>query len=761
MKKLHFILFAFFGMISTIQSQGFYDMNTVNTIEITFVETNWDNLLDQLVSAGQEGRLMGSVSINGVAFDSVGVRYKGNSSYTANQVKNPLNIKLDYIINDQEIEGYGTLKLSNGFKDPSLIRETMSYEIARKYMPASLSNYANVYINGTHLGLYTSNQDVDKNFMRTHFYSDENVRFKGEISSGGMPGSMGGVWEYFGTDSSSYYSKYAIESDYGWDELIDFLDTLNNYNTSVDQVLNIDRHLWFLAFSNLFVNLDGPINNPQNHYIYKDDNGRMNPIPWDLNESFGVFTSLEGGGNLGTTQLQQLNPYLNLTSSDHPIISKILSNTSYKRMYVAHMKTIIEENFSNSLYLTRALEIQNIIDSDVQADGNKFYTYSDFTNNISNSTGGGGWPPSPGIIGISELMSARINYLTGLTDFQATAPQISNINYNPLEVTPNVQLWFNAEVNSATEVYLGYRNSLTEQFVKTQMFDDGSHNDGSAGDGVYGVSILVGYSNLQYYIYADNGSASSFSPVRAEYEFYSVAVNSNLVINEFMANNESAVSDQDGEYDDWIEFYNNGSEVISLSGYYLSDDAGDPTQWTFPDTTIAPGSYLIVWADNDEEQVGLHANFKLSSSGEMIVLSDAGLNILDEINFGQQYVDTSFGRFPNGTGDFILMNPTFGMENNAGIALVEENMLENISSLKSYPNPFSDKFYISFNLERQAMVQLEVCNIYGQTIKEITSKNLLSGNNELQIETKDLASGIWICRLIIDGQNHTLKKIKI
>ncbi len=190
-----------------------------------------------MVSAGDEERLMGAVTINGQEFDSIGVRYKGNSSYSANQIKNPLNIKLDYIIDDQKIEGYGTLKLANVYKDPSFVREVLSYEIARKYFPSSQSNFANVYINGTHLGLYTNDQDVDKFFMQTHFNSDENARVKGEITGNVMPGDMGGVWEYFGTDSTDYYEKYAMESDYGWQELVWFLDTLNNSTDDIRRSL--------------------------------------------------------------------------------------------------------------------------------------------------------------------------------------------------------------------------------------------------------------------------------------------------------------------------------------------------------------------------------------------------------------------------------------------------------------------------------------------------------------------------------------------
>jgi len=483
-RKLFFILL--FGIMNSTYSQSFYDINTVNTIEITFEESNWDYLLDQLAAAGNEERLMGSVTINGLEFDSVGVRYKGNSTYNANQIKNPLNIKLDYIINDQEIEGYGTLKLANGYKDPSFVREVLGYEIARKYFPAPLANYANVYVNGTHLGLYTSDQDVDKFFSRTHFSYDEGARLKGEISSEGPGGPSGSVWEYFGTDSTDYFDYYALESDYGWNELIDFLDTLSNHNAYVDQHLNIDRHLWFLAFQNLLVNLDGPINNPQNYYIFKDGNGRFNPIPWDLNESFGVFRMLQGGGNLGTTQLQQLSPFLNLTSSDHPIISKILSNDTYSKMYIAHMKTMIEEVFENGWYEERALEIQDIIDADVQADNNKFYTYSNFLSNINSSVGGG---PNA-VIGITQLMDARVNYLLGLNEFEAIQPEFSNIVYSPEQPSPNDEIWFTANVENGNEVYLTYRKSNTGLFTKTEMFDDGNHNDGGAGDGVYGVSAI-------------------------------------------------------------------------------------------------------------------------------------------------------------------------------------------------------------------------------------------------------------------------------
>ncbi|MEZ4525588.1 MAG: carbohydrate-binding domain-containing protein [Desulfobacterales bacterium] len=134
----------------------------------------------------------------------------------------------------------------------------------------------------------------------------------------------------------------------------------------------------------------------------------------------------------------------------------------------------------------------------------------------------------------------------------------------------------------------------------------------------------------------------------------------NVVINEFMADNAATVMDQDGEYDDWIELYNKSSEAISLAGCHLTDKTTNLTQWTFPDgTTIAAGNYLIIWADEDEDQGGLHANFKLGASGESIVLvASDQTTVIDTITFGAQTTDVSTGRYPNGTGDFVQMPPT-------------------------------------------------------------------------------------------------------
>lgn len=84
-----------------------------------------------------------------------------------------------------------------------------------------------------------------------------------------------------------------------------------------------------------------------------------------------------------------------------------------------------------------------------------------------------------------------------------------------------------------------------------------------------------------------------------------------------MADNGATIADAHGDYDDWIELYNTTSNTISLDNLYLSDSYTSTQKWKFPDgTTIGPKSYLIVWADDDEDQEGIHATFKLSATGE-------------------------------------------------------------------------------------------------------------------------------------------------
>jgi hypothetical protein len=137
-----------------------------------------------------------------------------------------------------------------------------------------------------------------------------------------------------------------------------------------------------------------------------------------------------------------------------------------------------------------------------------------------------------------------------------------------------------------------------------------------------------------------------------------------VVVNEVMSANSVTAADQNGEYDDWIELYNLSTSSVNLSGYYLSDNKKEPGKWRIPQgTTIVSKGYLIIWADNDTTQSGLHANFKLSSGGEGAVISNPEKTILDKVSFPEQTLELSWSRVPNGTGEFKWQTPTFNKSN--------------------------------------------------------------------------------------------------
>jgi hypothetical protein len=140
---------------------------------------------------------------------------------------------------------------------------------------------------------------------------------------------------------------------------------------------------------------------------------------------------------------------------------------------------------------------------------------------------------------------------------------------------------------------------------------------------------------------------------------------SDIVINELLPVNTTIMPDQDGEYDDWIELYNLSGSVKDISGYFLSDNKDHFSKWEFPAGTTIPGNgYLIIWADDDSAQVGLHANFKLSSLGEEVLLSAPDGTLEDKVIYPGQTLELSFSRNPDGTGAFKWQTPTFDSSNN-------------------------------------------------------------------------------------------------
>lgn len=725
MKKIYFILLCLHFSSMKSSAQNFYAMDTIQQIEISFSQSNWDYILDTAKQGSDSYTMAQWVKINGVVFDSVGVKYKGNSSYNPVNIKNPLHIELDHFKN-QDYLGYKDIKLSNGFNEPSCIREALLYSLLKQYTKISSANYAQVYINGQLMGQYTNTEAVTNHFLEDRFYSKNNTFVFAD--NGGCD------LRYKGNDSTLYSTPYTLKSDYGLADLMRFCDTLNNNIAGIENSLDVDRALWMIALNNVFVILDSYLGNSKhNYYLYEDHLGRFNPILWDLNGGLGVFSKPTNNISLTTAQMQTLSPMLHANDSLWPLVKQLLSIPQYKRIYIAHMKTIVEENIDNGYYLTQAQIIHNIVDTAVASDPNLFFTYSQFNSNLNSTVVSG-----PKIIpGITELMNARGTYLHSTPEFLQVAPTISNIVPSDTFPTVNSNVIITATVTNATNVYLGWRNTVLDRFYRWSMFDDGLHGDGIAADGIYGISIPANNSTLQYYIYAENNNAGIFSPARAEHEFYTLQANyasllpGQVVINEMMAMNNSSVQNANGGYGDWIELYNTSSTIVSLDYLFLSDNISNPNKWQFPfGKTIPPFGYFIVWADNDTSSVETHCSFGFSGNGEEIILSYANGMVIDSTTFPIQSNDITWGRYPNGTGPFVYMQPTFNAINL--ISSIQEN--PSTQKFVLYPNPSNGNVFIHSTL---GQTELKILDLLGNVVFQ---KRLFHEDESISL---NLSSGLY------------------
>jgi hypothetical protein len=511
------LLFAYNGSAQT----ALYDRSTVQEIRIYFHQSNWDFMLDTL-KINDSGYLQAdSLFINGIKFDSVGVKYKGNSSYDSSQVKNPFTIKLDKFVFNQDYLGYTSLKLANCYDDPSMIREALAYSILSNYMHCPQSNFAKIFVNDVLIGLYSNDEDITKKFALRHFYTSGTPFFKASpvLASPAVKASL----KYIDGNSTSYESIYEKESNAasGWDDFIALCDTVTNSPANVGSVMDMDRVIWMLAFDNILVNLDSYLGVfSQNYYLFKDANGIWNPIVWDLNMAFGSFNFLgtpgNGMGTMAVSDMQTLSPLAHSTHTDWPLVKAVFQNDQYKRKYMAHYRTILNEIFANDHYKTIAQDFQTTIASSVISDTNKFFSDSDFQNGMTqNKVVNGRTVP-----GLENLMDARVTFLQSDAEIVKAAPTVTDIqlsSYNPSNGTP---VHVNVSASNANFVQCSHRSDSTLKFTATTLYDDGLHSDGTTGDGIFGGDFSITSAYTEYYVYAENTNAGIFFPSRAEHEFY-------------------------------------------------------------------------------------------------------------------------------------------------------------------------------------------------------------------------------------------------
>jgi hypothetical protein len=230
----------------------------------------------------------------------------------------------------------------------------------------------------------------------------------------------------------------------------------------------------------------------------------------------------------------------------------------------------------------------------------------------------------------------------------------------------------------------------------------------------------------------------------------SAQAQSGVVINEIMASNTVTIADNAGEFDDWIELYNTSGTAVDLSGWYITDKPDNLTKYDIPaGTMILANEYLIIWADEDSSQGPnpVHANFKLSASGEMVILLDASISVVDSISFGQQTTDMTYARQPNGTGNFVIQAPTYNGNND----LVATQNVIRLEEFKMFPNPTSGILNIVVESNNDDHNLFEIFDVTGKKVSEF-----LIVNPTFQIDLSTFGEGLYVMKY-----GETMKRVLV
>ncbi|WP_306643701.1 lamin tail domain-containing protein [Sanyastnella coralliicola] len=341
-------------------------------------------------------------------------------------------------------------------------------------------------------------------------------------------------------------------------------------------------------------------------------------------------------------------------------------------------------------------------------------------------------------------------------------PWIEIFNPNPIQVNlANYKIQLDGEAVFTIPNNDPVRTTVDEDGFLV-LYADGELGDGadhisSAIQNTSGTVTLIGPDDstvdtyefietgvdMSYGRSSDGGPSSSFFTIPTPRVTNQLIIiqPEELYINEVMAENDTDTLDTAGENEDWIELYNPNDFPVDVAGYYLSDNPFNPTKWQIPtdhpdSSVIAAGGYLIFFADEQGGEGWNHTNFRLSNNGEHVILrSPDGFSIADQISFGPQQADTSYGRFTDGAPTWVLFTETTPEYSNNGATVeVDEVQMEYMI----YPNPVT---------AGQPVVLPEFSDV---KVFSMSGRQVDQLQNVREINTEDFTPGVYL--LIINDR---------
>ncbi|HIE27322.1 TPA: hypothetical protein EYP66_08555, partial [Candidatus Poribacteria bacterium] len=351
------------------------------SFHITVAEEDWLKMWDKPFKY-----VKCTVRFGDEVYRDVGLRFKGNSSSRVRGLKKPYKLKFDEFDKKQRFHGFKKLNFQNGFRDPSLLREKLAYDLFREASAsAPRATFAKLYLtidghyDDEYIGLYTLVEQVDKVFLNDRFSDTSGNLFKYE----GMFGFV-----YKGDSPEAYIKEYEAKlnkKQRDFSVLIRFIKMLNDtpeekFEEEIEKAFDVENFLSWLAVNTLLSNLDSYAGSGHNFYLYYNKGtGKFEFIPWDLNEAFGNHHVLAKAQDM--VQLDIYEPY----AKPKILIERILRVPKFKERYIEKIKALLDGPFQQSAMYEKIDTLYKKIEKDVQADMWKDFTTEDFERSIEHN----------------------------------------------------------------------------------------------------------------------------------------------------------------------------------------------------------------------------------------------------------------------------------------------------------------------------------------------------------------------------------------
>lgn len=674
--------------------------------------------------------------------ENIGFRLRGNTSrYSA---KKSFKVSFNTFDDTQKFHGLEKMNLNGEHNDPSIARSKICWEIIRDYgIIGSRTSYVQLYINQEYRGLYINVEHVDEEYVNLRFGNKNGNLYKclwpAPLT---YLGSDPDLYKYESGGRRAYDLKTNTEQD-DYSDLAELVRIINitspgAFPENLEPIFNVNAFLKFLAIEVATGHWDSYSYNQQNYYLYNNTaSGQFEFIPYDVDNTFGIdWMNIDWG-------IRDIYQWGNM-GEPRPLTTNILSNPEYRNRYSYYLKKLVDSVF-NENFIRRIDSIKALISPYAETDLYRTYDYGydfeDFLNSFEEATG------AHVKYGIKPYLEQRKNSIYQQLQIENITPIIGDVTHNFPVIDQNINFEVFVE-DDDTPVQVNLKYKIGQGNVQTQPLINNS---------VFHYSCTLaglpqpGY--IDYYIEAsDPFQHQSRYPRTGWSRVYVAGLGAGtLKINELLASNLSYGSDESNDYDDWIEILNYGSDAIFLGDKFLTDNQSNPDKWQFPQISINPGQFLLLWADDEMDQGQLHTNFKLDKGGEYVgIYQSENGNFLkiDEIAFGQQETDVSFGRIPDATGAFTLMSTPSPGYPNSGNGLNTADQTAN--SFRIYPNPSNGSFRIQM-LDEENLFGIRIFDLYGRVYFE--TQTVESGFT-LSPDMHHLASGAYIITITVYENGH-------